>query len=53
MNPAEYGMFWMNQYAPDRMIMDESTSFYAQPSIGMSVLDDISHQSNAMVSYAF
>lgn len=53
MNPADFGMFWINQYAQaERMVMDENTSYYAQPSIGMSVLDDISHQTNSLVSYA-
>lgn len=52
MNPADFGMFWMNQYAQaDRMVMDDNTSYYAQPSIGMSVMDDISHQTNSMVCF--
>lgn len=52
MNPADFGMFWINQYAQaERMVMDDNTSYYAQPSIGMSVLDDISHQTNSLVSY--
>lgn len=51
MNPADFGMFWMNQYAQaERMVMDESTNYYSQPSIGMTVMDDISHQNNSMVS---
>lgn len=51
MNPADFGMFWMNQYAQaqERMIIDDSTSYYSQPTIGMSVMDDIGHQST-MVS---
>lgn len=55
MNPADLGMFWMNQYAQaqERMIMDDSTSYYSQPSIGMSVMDDIGHQSSALVSDQF
>lgn len=51
MNPANYEMFWMNQYSQDRMVLDDSSSYYSQPSIGMSVMDDISHQANAMVSF--
>lgn len=52
MNPADLGMFWMNQYAQaqERMVIDDSTSYYAQPTIGMSVLDDLSQQSTVMVS---
>lgn len=51
MNPAEFPMFWMNHFAqPDRMVMDDSSSYYAQPSIGLSVMDEISHQANSMVS---
>lgn len=51
MNPAELGMFWMNQYAQaqERMCMEENNSYYSQPSIGMSVMDDITHQSSTMV----
>lgn len=53
MNPADFGMFWMNQYAQaqERMIIDDSTSYYTQPSIGMSVMDDLNHQTNTMVSF--
>lgn len=52
MNPADFGMFWINQYAQaERMVMDDNTSYYAQPSIGMSVLDEISNQTNSLVSY--
>lgn len=52
MNPADFGMFWINQYAQaERMVMDDNTSYYAQPSIGMSIMDEISHQSNSLVSY--
>lgn len=50
MNPADYGMFWMNQYSQDRMILEDNPNYYSQPSIGMSVMDDISHQTSAMVS---
>lgn len=52
MNPADFGMFWMNQYAQaqERMIIDDSTSYYSQPTIGMSVMDDIGHQTSTMVS---
>lgn len=52
MNPADFGIFWMNQYAQaqERMIIDDSTSYYTQPTIGMSVMDDIGHQTNTMVS---
>lgn len=55
MNPADLGMFWMNQYAQaqERMVIDDSTSYYAQSSIGMSVLDDLSQQSTVMVSLLF
>lgn len=54
MNPSDFGMFWINQYAQaERMVMDDSTSYYAQPSIGMSVMDDISHQTNSLVSETF
>lgn len=54
MNPADFGMFWMNQYAQaqERMIVDENNSYYAQPSIGMSVLDELNHQTNSMVSFS-
>lgn len=53
MNPADFGMFWMNQYAQaqERMIIDDSTSYYTQPAIGMSVMDDIGHQTSTMVSH--
>lgn len=52
MNPADFGMFWMNQYAQaqERMIIDDSTNYYTQPTIGMSVMDDIGHQTSTMVS---
>lgn len=55
MNPADFGMFWMNQYAQaqERMIIDDSTSYYSQPTIGMSVMDDIGHQTSTMVSPVF
>lgn len=55
MNPADFGMFWMNQYAQaqERMIIDDSTSYYTQPAIGMSVMDDIGHQTSTMVSPSF
>lgn len=44
MNPAEYGMYWTH-YAPDRMMLDESNIL----SVGMSVMDDITHQTHSMV----
>lgn len=44
MNPAEYGMYW-TQYAPDRMMLDEHNIL----SVGMSVMDDITHQTHSMV----
>lgn len=47
MNPADFGMIWMNQYS---QVVDENASYYAQPSIDMSVMDEISHQTNSMVS---
>lgn len=52
MNPADFGMFWMNQYAQaqERMIIDDSTSYYTQSTIGMSVMDDMGHQTSTMVS---
>lgn len=43
MNPAEYGMYW-TQFAPDRMLLDDSIL-----SVGMSVMDDITHQTHSMV----
>lgn len=52
MNPADFGMIWMNQYAQaqERMIIDDSTNYYTQPTIGMSVMDDIGHPSSTLVS---
>lgn len=44
MNPAEYGMYW-TQYTPDRMMLDEHNIL----SVGMSVMDDITHQTHSMV----
>lgn len=51
MNPADFGMFWMNQYAQaqERMIIDDGTSYYTQT----SAMDDLSHQTGTMVSLLF
>lgn len=52
MNPADLGMSWLNQFeqTQQRMIIDDSTNYYIQPTIGMSVMDDIGHQTSTMVS---
>lgn len=46
MNPAEYGLLWMGQYGPERMMLDDHNML----SVGMSVMDDISHPNHSMVS---
>lgn len=47
MNPSDYGMLWMGQFAQDRMILDDNSML----SVGMSVMDDITHQTHSMVSF--
>lgn len=53
MNPADLGMVWMTQFGQveDQMYVDDSRNYFAQPTIGMSVLDDLSQQSSSMVSW--
>lgn len=51
MNPGDLRMLWMNQYSGERMIFDDSTSFYGQSSVGLSVMDDITHPTAAIVSF--
>lgn len=48
-------MVWMTQFGQveDQMYVDDSRNYFAQPTIGMSVLDDLSQQSSSMVSCIF
>lgn len=45
MNPADYGMLWMGQFAPERMVLDDNSMM----AVGMSVMEDITHQTHSMV----
>ncbi|XP_055839360.1 polycomb protein Sfmbt-like isoform X2 [Episyrphus balteatus] len=48
MNPSELKMMWMSQYNPDRLSLEGGTSYFSHSSVGVSVMDDISQQENAM-----
>ncbi|XP_055836582.1 polycomb protein Sfmbt-like [Episyrphus balteatus] len=48
MNPSELRMMWMSQYNPDPLSLEDGTSYLSHPSVGLSVMDDISQQSNTM-----
>lgn len=51
MNPSDLNMIWMGHYAPDRSVLfDESSTIYNQPMAGMSVIDDLTQQTHAMVN---
>lgn len=43
MNPSELRMMWMSQYNPDRISIEDPTSFFHQ-TVGLSVMDDLSQQ---------
>lgn len=49
MNPADYGMLWMSQFAPERMVLDDNSMM----AVGMSVMEDITHQTHSMVKKIF
>lgn len=36
MNPSELTMMWMNQYNPDRISLEEATSFFHPSSVDMT-----------------
>ncbi|XP_055917105.1 polycomb protein Sfmbt isoform X1 [Eupeodes corollae] len=48
MNPSELRMMWMSQYNPDRLSLEDGTSYFSHPSVGLSVMEDISQQDNTM-----
>lgn len=51
MNPSDLNMIWMGHYAPDRSVLfDENSTIYNQPMAGMSVIDDLTQQTHAMVN---
>lgn len=48
MNPSELRMMWMSQYNPERISLEDATSFF-HPTVGLSVMDDLTQQ-QTMVS---
>ncbi|KAJ6633169.1 Polycomb protein Sfmbt [Pseudolycoriella hygida] len=46
MNPTDFGngMLWMGPFAPDRMLLEDSSML----SVGLSVMDDITQQTQTM-----
>uniref|UniRef100_A0A034V9Q9 Polycomb protein Sfmbt n=1 Tax=Bactrocera dorsalis TaxID=27457 RepID=A0A034V9Q9_BACDO len=45
MNPSELRMMWMSHYNPERITVEDAPSFFGHPSVGLSVMDDLSsHQ---------
>lgn len=47
-------MIWMGHFAPDRSVLfDENSTVYNQPMAGMSVIDDLTQQTHAMVNTFF
>lgn len=47
MNPSELRMMWMSQYNPERISLEDTSSFF-HPTVGLSVMDDLTQQ-HAMV----
>ena len=45
MNP-DYGLLWMGQFPAERMVLDENSML----PVGMSTMDDITHQTQSMVT---
>lgn len=51
MNPTDLNMIWMGHFAPDRSVLfDENSTIYNQPMAGMSIIDDLTQQTHAMVN---
>ncbi|XP_037958251.1 polycomb protein Sfmbt isoform X2 [Teleopsis dalmanni] len=44
MNPSEMRMMWMSHYNPDRISLEDAATLFGHSSVGLSVMDDITHQ---------
>lgn len=49
MNPSELRMMWMSHYNPERITVEDAPSFFGHPSVGLSVMDDLSSHQPTMV----
>ncbi|XP_020716101.1 polycomb protein Sfmbt isoform X3 [Ceratitis capitata] len=48
MNPSELRMMWMSTYNPERITVEDAPSFFGHPSVGLSVMDDLSSHQQTM-----